>query len=198
MRPILILTVFFILTYTKVSGQDSLSKCKKDTLHLILAYELANQWHLDDMIYRNPEFVIYESNGISLKSYEKGVFDLLDDFYSEQTLKKFSICKIDLRNDTTIAKFRDYSFYNMPSKIWSKTNKTFAGKGETQLGYKIKIPPLTFQYTLFDMTFVAINTGLEKRRIVNIDRQSKHEEETVTINCPVYYIIQIIDLKKIE
>jgi hypothetical protein len=180
-----------------VFGQDSLSNCKKDTLHMMLAYETENQWYLDDMILKDQEFVCYDNKTINLKTYKKGVFNIPFGIIIPNW-KRLAECKIDILHDTSFAKSISYPFNNTITKSWSKTNSTFAGKGETMLGQKINKPPKTFTYKIFDMTFVAINMGLEERNIVNMDRLTKLEKETVTITCPVYYIIKILNVKTLE
>ena len=192
------MTIFCLFVGLTLYGQNSSSNCKIDTLHLVLAYETANQWYLDDMILKNQEFVLYNSGGINLKDYEKGVFNLPNELTLYQTYKRFAQCNIVIQIDTTKTNGISYPFNTSITKTWSKTNTTFEGKGETMLGQKVEMPPMTFSYKIFDMTFIAVNMGLEQRTIVNMDRLTKLEKETVNITCPVYYIVKIINVKTIE
>ena len=201
-RNLILLVTIFSGSF-HLFGQNSATVCKVDTFHILLAYETGDQCFLGDMILKNQELVRFDNKNINLKTYEDGIFhipSLLDVVDTSWYKFKYSFkkCKTDIDIDSLFANGLGYPFDSLDTKEWSKTNYTFKGKGETMLGEKINLPPITFTYKIFDISFVAVYFGKQKRNIVNIDRQTKKEEEFVTITCPVYYILKFTDIQTIK
>ena len=176
-------------------GQNKKTEvCNSEIVELTLAYEYDGQCQLDDMIFKFPELVEYSINEVNSENYKNGVYQ----FYSIETdLKKLNECFAEI-NYETVSEFEN-PFHESNTKIISYKNKAFAGKGTTMLGdQELEWEYHEFKYKIFKVKFERTYIGIESRTIVNIDRKNKSDEETLTINCPIYIMTKIIDISSVE
>lgn len=189
-------TLVFLLLFTIIAfgQQKKLGVCESEIVELTLAYEYGGQGQLDDMLFESPSLVVYNQDNITIKNYENGVYL----FYSEDTnLQKLQDCLPDLTYKT-VSEFED-PFYAFDTKIITYKNKAFAGRGTTMLGDQ----PTTwayheFTYKILKVKFERTYIGIEKRTLINIDRESTSDEEILTIDCPVYIMTKIIAISSVE
>lgn len=184
----------FFLTLSACGQNKKTDVCESEIVELILAYEYDGQCQLDDMIFKFPELIEYNLNNVNSKNYKSGVYQ----FYSSETdFNKIKNCLTNL-NHKTVSEFIN-PFHEFDTKIVSYKNKAFSGKGITMLGdEELEWKYHEFKYKILKVKFERTYIGIESRTIVNIDRKNKSDEETLTINCPIYIMTKIINISSIE
>ena len=193
-RTFLILLIVF-LAPNFVIGQSQDSICTLDTVEIVLAYEYEGQYHLDDMIFKSPELIEYRNKKITSIDYKLGVYQFITPLWTN--FNKLKKCGIDITVDS-IADSKN-PFQNLETKTICQRNKSFKGKGTTVVENEpTEWKHHDFKYKLFKVKFVRLYFGKERRTIVNIDRKSKHEKETITIDCPIYVMTEILNIELIK
>jgi hypothetical protein len=195
MKKTVIILFIVLFAHEIVKGQGNDSICQIDTLEIVLAYEFKGQCNLGDMIFKCPEFIEYKDENISGKNYKSGVYQFITPLWTD--INKLKRCGLEITVDSIVNSKNP--FQGLETKVIFQRNKSFKREETSMVGNEPKEQNYhDFKYKLFKVKFVRMYIGNETRTIVNIDRKSKFEKETISMDCPIYIMTEILNIEIIE